>query len=207
MGSASTTAPPTPPTFISTASPTSSPFLGIAAERRSRDGADPDSKFSRDGHPAGPRSALRPALKCALQKPEQASKEQEHNQPAHSTRQQGGGESRPFEPELTEDASTVQHPMPAGVSDQRGQDDRAHAFRDDEEEEELQRWDEQDEHEELAQFDSDIERQERGQQMRPRELQRFPQGKRETKSVNQAKTKGHHPAALQTGAAHYVFER
>src|SRR5216683_5902450 len=197
MGSASTTAPPTPPTFISTASPTSSPFLGIAAERRSRDGADPDSKFSRDGHPADPRSAFRPTLKCALQSPKQACKEQGQHQPAHGTRQQGGGESRPFEPELTEDAPAVQHPMPAGVSDQRRKDDRGHAFRDDEAEEELQRWDEQDEHEELAQFDSDIERQKRGQQVRPGKLQRFPQRKRETKSVNQAEAEGHHPAALQ----------
>ncbi len=97
--------------------------------------------------------------------------------------------------------------MPARVSDQRGQDDRARAFRDNAAEEELQRWDEQDEHEELAQFDADIERQKRGQQMRPCELQRFAQRKRETKSVNQAKTKGHHAAALQTGAAHYVFEK
>jgi len=49
---------------------------------------------------------------------------------------------------------------------------------------------------ELADLDADIEGQQRGQQMRSGELQRFPQGKRETKSVYQAEAKGHHPAAL-----------
>src|SRR6266852_826902 len=43
--------------------------------------------------------------------------------------------------------------------------------------------------------------------MRSRELQRFPQGKRETKSVYQAAAEGHHPAALQTAAANNVFKR
>src|SRR5260370_38870789 len=46
--SAFTNAPPTPRTFISTGSPTSLPFLGIAAERRTRDGADANSKFDPD---------------------------------------------------------------------------------------------------------------------------------------------------------------
>src|ERR1700747_836266 len=43
--------------------------------------------------------------------------------------------------------------------------------------------------------------------MRPRELQRFAQGKREAKTVHQAETESHHPAALQAGAAGDIFER
>src|SRR5467141_3802941 len=42
--------------------------------------------------------------------------------------------------------------------------------------------------------------------MRTGELQRFPQGKRETKTVHQAETESHHPATLQA-AADNIFER
>src|SRR5260370_34770267 len=43
--------------------------------------------------------------------------------------------------------------------------------------------------------------------MRSGELQGLPQGERKTKTVYQAKTKSHHPAALQAAAAGDVFER
>src|SRR5260370_19999083 len=43
--------------------------------------------------------------------------------------------------------------------------------------------------------------------MRSGELQRLPQGERKTKTVHQAKTEGHYPAALQAAAAGDVFER
>ena len=54
--------------------------------------------------------------------------------------------------------SAVQHPVPAGVSDERRQNDRAHAFRHSVAEEKLKRWDQQNEHKELTQLDADIER-------------------------------------------------
>src|SRR5258708_26951571 len=79
MASAPTTGPPTPPTFTWTASPTSLPFLGIAAERGSRDSADANSKFSRERFPIESLRALGPALKCFLQKPEHASKRSEEH--------------------------------------------------------------------------------------------------------------------------------
>src|SRR5258708_7751176 len=146
MASAPTTGPPTPPTFTWTASPTSLPFLGIAAERGSRDSADANSKFSRERFPIESLRALGPALKCFLQKPEHASKHQEHHQPAQCAREEKSGEGRPLESELTEKASAVQHPMPAGVSHQRRKNDGAHALRDCVAKEKLQHRDEQDEH-------------------------------------------------------------
>src|SRR5260370_23763611 len=71
MASALTTAPRTPPTFISTASPTSFPFLGIAAERQSRDGADANSKFDPDVVPSVQDHEVwygicRPRTNCAI---------------------------------------------------------------------------------------------------------------------------------------------
>src|SRR5260370_9987999 len=192
-----TPGPPPPPTFISTASPISFPFLRTATEPRSCDCASSDSKFSCDVLPARPSDALSPIAKRALEDPQQACKDQDVHEPAERARQQGSIEDRPFEPELSENMPAVQHPVPAGVSHQRRQNDRAHAFRDRVAEEELQRGDEKNEHEDLPQFDADIEGQKRGQQMRSGELQRLPQGERKTKTVYQAKTKSHHPAALQ----------
>src|SRR5436309_12995148 len=74
--------PLSPPLFISTASPTSSRFLGIASDRRARNGADADSKFPCDGFPAVLGSTVGPALNCPLQDPEKTSENQGQHQPA-----------------------------------------------------------------------------------------------------------------------------
>src|SRR5437660_10823657 len=191
--------------FISTASPISSRFSGTIAERRSGDGADANVKFSPEGFPI--ESAFRPALKCFLQKPKHASEEQERHQPARGTRQRCCGECRPFEAELGKNVSTVQHPVPAGMRDDCGQDDRAHALRDGIAKKELERRDQQNEHEKLAKLDADVEGKKRGEQVGAGELQRLPQGERETKSMYEAEAEGHHPAALQAAAANDVFKR
>ena len=75
--------------------------------------------------------------------------------------------------------------MPAGVGDERRQDDRPDPLGDDEPEQQLQRRDEQRQHEELPELDADVERQQRRQQVGPGELQRLPQGEREAEAVNQ----------------------
>src|SRR5229473_1493140 len=147
-------APLTPPTFIWTASPTSFPFLGIAAERRSRYAADTNSKFSRDSLPADPQNAVIPALNCPLQDPEKTAEDQEQHHPTQRACKQNACEGRPLEAELSKDMSAVQHPVPGGMSHQRGKDDGTHTFRDSVMEKELQHRDEQDEHKELPQFDA-----------------------------------------------------
>src|SRR5256884_9848442 len=81
---------------------------------------------------------------------------------------------------------SVQHPVPAGVSDDCGQDDRAHALRDGIAEKELERRDQQNEHEKLAKLDADVEGKKLGEQVGAGELQRFPQSKRATETVHQA---------------------
>src|SRR5437660_1010333 len=130
MVSARTTAPRTPRIFISTVLPISSRFSGTIAERRSGDGAYANVKFPCEGFPIESLRAFRQMLKCFLQKPEHASEEQERHQPARGTRQRCCGECRPFEAELGKNVSTVQHPVPAGMRDECGQDDRAAARRD-----------------------------------------------------------------------------
>src|SRR6266566_1848315 len=189
MASARTTAPLTPPTFISTASRISFRFLRTVTERRSRDCAESNSNFSCDLLPAWPSNALSPIVKRALQDPQQACKDQEVHEPAERARQQGSIEDRPFEPELGENMPAVQHPVPAGVSHQRRQDDAAHAFSDSVAEEELQRGDEKNQYEELSQFDADIEGQKRGQQMRSGELQRLPKANEKPKPCTRPKPK------------------
>src|SRR5438874_8649104 len=130
MVSARTTAPRTRQISISTVSPISSRFSGTIAERRSGDGTYANVKFPREGFPIESLRAFRQTLKCFLQKPKHASEEQERHQPARGTRQRCSGECRPLEAELGKYVSAVQHPVPAGVSDDCGQDDRAHTLRD-----------------------------------------------------------------------------
>src|SRR2546430_552855 len=207
MVSARTTAPRTPRIFISTVSPISSRFSGTIAERRSGDGAYANVKFPREGFPIESLRAFRQTLKCFLQKPEHAAEEQERHQPARGTRQRCSGECRPSEPELGKNVSAVQHPVPAGVSDDCGQDDRAHALRDGIAKKELECRDQQNEHEKLAKLDADVEGKKRSEQVGAGELQRLPQGEREAKSMYEAEAEGHHPAALQAAAANDVFER
>src|SRR5256886_3923289 len=207
MVSARTTAPRTPRIFISTVSPISSRFSGTIAERRSGDGAYANVKFPREGFPIESLRAFRQTLKCFLQKPEHASEEQERHQPARGTCQRCSGECRPFEAELGKNVPAVQHPVPAGVSDDCGQDDRAHALRDGIAKKELECRDQQNEHEKLAKLDADVEGKKRSEQVGAGELQRLPQGEREAKSMHKAEAKRHHPAALQAAAANDVFER
>src|SRR5207247_10735478 len=127
------------------------------------------------------------------------------NRPGRSACQRCGGQRRPLEPELRENVPAVQHPVPAGMSDERRQNDRAHAFRDGVAEEKLQRGNEQDQDEKLAKLDANVEGKQGRQQVGPGELQRFTQSKRETKSVYQAEAEGHHPAALQAAATNNVL--
>src|SRR5213080_4532259 len=193
--------------FISTASPISSRFSGTIAERRSGDGADANVKFPREGFPIESLGAFRQTLKCFLQKPKHAAEEQERHQPARGTRQRCSGKCRPFEAELGKNMSAVQHPVPAGMRDDCGQNDDAHALRDGIAEKELERRDQQNEHEKLAKLDADVEGKKRGEQVGAGELQRLPQGERETETMHKAEAKRHHPAALQAAAANDVFER
>src|SRR2546421_8628046 len=192
--------------FISTASPISSRFSGTIPERRSGNSAYANVKFPCDGFPIESLGAFRQTLKCFLQKPEHASEEQERHQPARGTCQRCSGECRPFEAELGKNVSAVQHPVPAGVSDDCGQDDRAHALRDGIAKKELECRDQQNEHEKLAKLDADVEGKKRSEQVGAGELQRLPQGEREAKSMYEAEAEGHHPAALQAAAANDVFK-
>src|SRR5437016_3819208 len=207
MVSAHTTVPPTPRISISTVSPISSRFSGTIPERRSGNGAYANVKFPCEGFPIESLRAFRQTLKCFLQKPEYASEEQERHQPARGTRQRCSGKCGPFEAELGKNVSTVQHPVPAGMRDDCGQDDRAHALRDGIAKKELERRDQQNEHEKLAKLDADVEGKKRGEQVGAGELQRLPQGERETETMHKAEAKRHHPAALQAAAANDVFER
>src|SRR5437660_12605394 len=116
--------------FSSTAAPISSRFSGTIAERRSGDGTYANVKFPREGFPIESLRAFRQTLKSFLQKPKHAAEEQERYQPARGTGQRCCGECRPFEAELGKKVSAIQHPVPAGMRDDCGQDDRAHALRD-----------------------------------------------------------------------------
>ena len=64
-----------------------------------------------------------------------------------SSRQQGGGKRWPLESELSQNIRTVNHPVPGGMGHNRGEDDRTHAFCDNEPEQNLQNGDEQYENE------------------------------------------------------------
>src|SRR5207245_10983874 len=121
--------------------------------------------------------------KWFLQKPEHAAEEQERHQPARGTRQRCSGECRPLEAELGKHVSAVQHPVPAGMRDDCGQDDRAHALRDGIAEKELERRGQQNENEKLAKLDADDEGKKRGEQVGDYEQTRYHQEEREIKYI------------------------
>src|SRR5262245_8541909 len=100
--------------------------------------------------------------------------------------------------------------MPAGVGYQRRKNDDPDPFGNHETEQKTQRGDEQRERQQLPELDADVEREQRHEQVRPGELQRLPQGERESESMNQTEPESDHPSAPEAvleAAPDDVFER
>ena len=87
--------------------------------------------------------------------------------------------------------------MPAGVGDQRRQDDRPCPLGHYESEQQLQHGNHERQHQNLTKLDADVERQERRQQMRPSELHRLTQREGKTKSMHEAEYEGDDPPPAQ----------
>ena len=90
--------------------------------------------------------------------------------------------------------------MPAGVRDQRRQDDGADPLGESESEQQLQRGHQQGEHDELAELHANVEREQRRQHVGAGELKGLAKREREAEAVDQAERERDDPAAAQPGA-------
>ena len=119
--------------------------------------------------------------------------ENEHrDEPAHGARKKRRVDLR--ERELGKLLAALDHPVPGGVGDERGQDDDAQPFRQHVFEEKIERGDQHQQHGDLSDLNPEVEPEQRGEEMVAGELQRFAQCEGEAEAVHEPERESDDPA-------------
>src|ERR1700748_1337407 len=99
--------------------------------------------------------------------------------------------------ELPEAIPPFHHPVPAGVGNKCGEDDRSDSFGYGEPEEQIKGGDEQQQYQQLAEVDSDIKGQQRRRQVSAGELESLAEGEGKSEPVYKAEADRADPAPPQ----------